>query len=92
MESYKALNDSVLEIDLKQAFPPFLELLCMKYCSVVPHEIFDAGLDFNKNPVGTGPFQFQLWEDNVKLVLKKNPLFYLKDETGKNCHIWILCR
>ncbi|AIP99968.1 ABC transporter substrate-binding protein [Ornithobacterium rhinotracheale H06-030791] len=83
VESYKALNDSVLEIDLKQAFPPFLELLCMKYCSVVPHEIFDAGLDFNKNPVGTGPFQFQLWEDNVKLVLKKNPLFYLKDETGK---------
>ena len=79
---YKALNDTILEINLNKSFPPFLGLLSMKYCSVVPHEVFDKGLDFNKNPVGTGAFQYQLWEDNVKLVLKKNELFYQKDKKG----------
>lgn len=79
---YTALNDTLFQVKLKQAFPPFLGLLSMKYCSVVPHEIFDNGLHFDKNPVGTGPFQFQLWEDNIKLVLKKNTLFYKKDAKG----------
>lgn len=84
VSDYKALNDSVFEIHLKSSFPPFLGLLCMKYCSVVPHELFaDGGEAFRKHPVGTGPFRFQLWEDNVKLVLKKNEKFYLKDSANK---------
>ena len=82
---YKALNDSVFQVELKSAFPPFLGLMAMKYCSVVPKELFENdGEAFKENPIGTGPFQFQLWENNVKLVLKKNPLFYKKDETGEN--------
>ncbi len=81
VENYMALNDSVFLIKLKSAFPPFLGLLCMKYCSVVPKEVFEAN-DFVNHPIGTGPFKFQLWEDNVKLVLKKNELFYKKDEEG----------
>ena len=28
--------------------------------------------DFNRNPIGTGPFKFQLWEDGLKLVFRKN--------------------
>lgn len=82
VENYQALNDSVFQIHLKTPFPPFLGLLAMKYCSVVPHELFEKGYDFNKNPVGTGPFQFQMWEDNVKLVFKKNPHYYQKDLNG----------
>lgn len=82
VESYKALNDSTFQIQLKSPFPPFLGLLCMKYCSVVPKEVFDAN-DFNHHPIGTGPFQFKLWEQNVKLVLAKNPQFYHKDKAGE---------
>lgn len=81
---YKALNDSVFQINLKTPFPPFLGLLAMKYCSVVPKELFENGQDFNSNPIGTGPFKYQLWEDNVKLVLKKNPLYYHQDASGKS--------
>lgn len=82
VESYQALNDSIFQIKLKSPFPPFLGLLCMKYCSVVPKEVYDAK-DFTNHPIGTGPFQYQLWEQNVKLVLKKNPLFYQTDEVGE---------
>src|SRR5690606_27490611 len=85
VENYKALNDSVFEIQLKEPFPPFLGLLSMKYCSVVPKEMFRNGQEeFRKTPVGTGPFRYQLWEDNVKLVLRKNPIYFEKDEKGNS--------
>ena len=82
VKNYQALNDSVFQIKLKQPFPPFLGLLAMKYCSVVPKEIFDNPVLAKQQPIGTGPFQFQLWEDNVKLILKKNQNFYQTDSHG----------
>jgi peptide/nickel transport system substrate-binding protein len=81
---YKAVNDSVFEIRLKQPFPAFLGLLSMRYCSVVAHEAVEKyGGEFRRNPVGTGPFQFKLWEENVKLVLRKNPLYFEFDGQGE---------
>ncbi|MCO6148507.1 ABC transporter substrate-binding protein [Flavobacterium sp. NRK1] len=83
VDDFKAVNDSVLEIKLTKTFPAFLGLLTMEYASVVPHEAFDKkDYDFRANPIGTGPFQFKIWEENVKLVLRKNPLYFEKDEKG----------
>ena len=74
-----ALNDSTLNIELKQPFPPFLGILSMKYCSVIPHEAVEYyGNDFRKHPVGTGPFKLQNWVENIKLVLRKNPNYFKK--------------
>ena len=39
VEDYKAVNDSVLRIKLNAPFPPFLGILSMQYCSVVPKEV-----------------------------------------------------
>ncbi|WP_408047649.1 ABC transporter substrate-binding protein [Tenacibaculum crassostreae] len=84
VDSFKAENDSVFTMQLKQPFPPFLGLLAMKYCSVVPKEAVDYfGNTFRANPIGTGPFQFKLWVENTKLVLRKNPLYFEKDGEGK---------
>lgn len=83
VESYKAENDTTLVIQLKQPFPAFLGLLSMRYCSVVPKEAVEYyGNEFRRNPVGTGPFQFKMWEENVKLVFRKNPLYFERDESG----------
>ncbi|SNS13577.1 ABC transporter substrate-binding protein [Dokdonia pacifica] len=83
VDSYKALNDSTFTIQLKQPFPAFLGLLSMRYCSVVPKEVVDFyGNDFRSNPIGTGPFKFKRWEEGVKLVLRKNNLYYEFDEKG----------
>lgn len=78
-----ALNDSTFQIVLSQYFPPFLGILAMKYCSVVPHEVIEHfGQEFRRHPVGTGPFQMQMWEEGIKLVLRKNPHYYEVDEKG----------
>ena len=85
VESFQAKNDSVFEIQLKNPFPPFLGLLAMKYCSVVPNEAVDYfGSEFRANPIGTGPFQFKLWVENTKLVLRRNPNYFEKDTEGNS--------
>ncbi|MDY0779874.1 ABC transporter substrate-binding protein [Tenacibaculum sp. IB213877] len=84
VDTYTAENDSVFTINLKQPFPPFLGLLAMKYCSVVPKEAVETfGNEFRANPIGTGPFQHKLWVENTKLVLRKNPLYFEIDAIGK---------
>ena len=85
VESFSAINDSIFEINLKKPFNAFLGILTMKYCSVVPKEIIELyGEDFRSNPIGTGPFMFKRWEENIKLVLRKNPNYFQKDETGES--------
>ncbi|MCG2417856.1 ABC transporter substrate-binding protein [Aequorivita sp. F47161] len=84
VKSYKAENDHTFVIELKQPFPAFLGLLSMRYCSVVPKEAVEYyGNEFRRNPVGTGPFQFKMWEENVKLVFRRNPLYFERDENGE---------
>ncbi|MFY0604154.1 MAG: ABC transporter substrate-binding protein [Flavobacteriaceae bacterium] len=83
--SFKAVNDSIFIINLKQTFPPFLGLLAMKYCSVVSKEaIAYFGSEYRANPIGTGPFRFKLWVENTKLVLRKNPIYFEKDNFGNS--------
>ncbi len=82
-KAFRALNDSVLQITLKKPFPPFLGILAMQYCSVIPHEAVDYyGVNFRKHPVGTGPFFLKNWVEGVKMVLQKNPDYFEKDASG----------
>ncbi len=72
-----ALNDSTVSITLKERFAPFLSLLANKYCSVIPKEAVDYyGVDFRKNPVGTGPMQLKRWLENEAMFLIKNKDYY----------------
>ncbi len=75
-----ATDDTTLIIRLKTPFPPFLGLLSMQYCSVVPYEAVEKyGADFRQHPVGTGPFRLGIWKEGVKLVMLKNEHYF---ETG----------
>ncbi|OUR93323.1 ABC transporter substrate-binding protein [Flavobacteriales bacterium 34_180_T64] len=83
VEHFKAVNDTLFQIKLKQTFPAFLGLLTMKYCSVVPKEVLDLyGNDFRSHPIGTGPFKFKRWEENIKLVFRKNNHYFEHDSNG----------
>ncbi len=79
-----AKNDSTLIIQLKQAFPGFLGILTMAYCSVVPKEVVDYyGKNFRSHPIGTGPFYLKKWREGEKLVLRKNKNYFEKDNKGR---------
>ena len=72
-----AVNDSTLLIILEKPYRPFLNLLSMPYCSVIPHEVANHyQKDFRSNPVGTGPFFFKYWAEGEKVVLLKNPHYF----------------
>jgi peptide/nickel transport system substrate-binding protein len=80
---FTAINDTTLEIVLEKPFPPFLSLLGMEYCSVVPSEaVAFYGDDFRSNPVGTGPFTFNFWIENTRLVVLKNDAYFETDSAG----------
>jgi oligopeptide transport system substrate-binding protein len=74
---FRAPNDSTFIIKLQQVFPPFLSLLAMQYCSVIPYEVADHyGKDFRMHPIGTGPFRLKMWKEGQKLVLVKNENYF----------------
>ena len=80
---FVATNDSTFVIYLKENFSPFLGILTMKYFSVVPQEIVEHyGEDFRKNPVGTGPFCFKMWEEGTQINMQKNTHYFEKDAGG----------
>ena len=75
--AFEAVNDSTFAIHLEKPFTPFLGILTMKYFSVIPKEIVErTGEDFRRNPVGTGPFKFKMWEEGSKLVFVKNENYF----------------
>lgn len=75
--AFEASNDSTFVIHMERPFTPFLGILTMKYFSVIPKEVVEKeGEDFRRNPCGTGPFKFKMWEEGSKLVFVKNPNYF----------------
>ena len=84
-KAFEAIDDTTFNIYLSKPFPPFLGILTMQYCSVVPHEVVEHFKnDFRRNPVGTGPFKFKMWDEGNKMVFLKNESYFEKDEKGNS--------
>lgn len=82
-KAFNPVNDSTLQIYLSKPFPPFLGILTMQYCSVLPKEVVEAfKYDYRNNPVGTGPFKFKMWDEGNKMVLLKNDNYFEMDSEG----------
>ena len=78
---FKAVDDSTVEITLASPDLSFLNALTMEFCDVVPREWVEKwGKEFNRHPLGTGPFVFQKWTPGREIVLTRNPDYW---EEGK---------
>ena len=78
-----APNDSTFVLKLVSPAASLLGLLSTNFGYVVPKEY--ARLDKSylaRNPVGTGPFYVRRWEDEIKLVMRKNPHYHEEDTQG----------
>jgi oligopeptide transport system substrate-binding protein len=83
-KAFEAADDSTFIIHMEKPFTPFLGILTMKFFSVVPKEVVEkTGEDFRRNPCGTGPFKFKMWEEGSKLVFVKNPNYFESEGTER---------
>ncbi len=77
VRSVTALSDYTVEIKLSKPFAPFLSALAMPVFGISsPDAIKKYGDDLYQHPVGTGPFCFELWEPNVRIVLCRNDKYW----------------
>ena len=78
---FKAVDDYTVEITLKTPDLSFLNAFTMEFCDVVPKEWVDKwGKQFNRHPLGTGPFIFEKWSPGREIVLTRNPSYW---DSGK---------
>jgi peptide/nickel transport system substrate-binding protein len=66
------LDDRTLRLPLKSASASFPELFQAPQMMIVK----DGETDFNKNPIGTGPFMFASFTPGQNSLFKKNPNYW----------------
>ena len=72
IESVTADGDHTVIIKLKRPQAPFLKNIAMSMFAIASPTAFEKGDDqFERNPVGTGPFQFVEWKPNDSITIEK---------------------
>lgn len=69
----KVIDDYTVEITLSLPFAPFMSNLAgTTGVMVSPTAVAEHEEDFGRNPVGTGPFKFEEWASNTRVVVSRN--------------------
>ena len=75
--SYRAVDDSTVELTMKQPSAAMLGRLAIVWNGVVsPTAAAKYGKDFRNHPVGTGPFIFREWRQRDQVALDANPDYW----------------
>lgn len=73
IESVTAVGPMQVEIRLREAYSPLLNVLATPPFAVVsPTAVAASGEDFGSQPVGSGPFRFTEWRRNDRILLDRN--------------------
>ncbi|MBD7908647.1 ABC transporter substrate-binding protein [Sporosarcina gallistercoris] len=73
IESVTAEDANTVVFKLKRPQAPFLKNLAMSMFAISSPEAFAKGDDeYERNPVGTGPFKFVEWKPNDSITIEKN--------------------
>lgn len=78
IKSVTAIDKYTVKIDYSETVPSVLGTLIdfqggLMVCKAAAEKM---GADFNKHPIGTGPFQFKEYVPQQALVLEANPQYY----------------
>ncbi|AMQ05509.1 ABC transporter substrate-binding protein [Sporosarcina psychrophila] len=81
IEHVKAIDNSTVEIKLIEKTAPFISYLAIPMFGMAsPAAIEKYNEKFIEHPVGTGPFEFESWTRNDKIVLKANENYYIEGQ------------
>ena len=70
-------DDFTVVLKLEAPSAPLLGTLASGWGAILPKSLIDSGHDFAAKPVGTGPFQLTEWVRDGKIVLEKNPRYWM---------------
>jgi ABC-type transport system substrate-binding protein len=72
-------DPSTIIFHLTTPDPIFLDKLAMPFAAAVPHEaVAQYGKDFSLHALGSGPFMLKEWKSGQRIVLVKNPFYFIK--------------
>jgi len=75
----KVVDKYTLQITLTKPNAAFLHTMALNFAHVVPkEEVEKAGADFGHKPVGTGAFKLKEWVLGQRVVLVRNPDYFIK--------------
>jgi len=72
-------DNQTVKITLETAYPPFLVMLAMPNAAIIPDGsagIYKIDPEFDRHPIGTGPWVLQKWLHDQRLVFRRNPHFW----------------
>jgi peptide/nickel transport system substrate-binding protein len=80
--TWEAVDPLTIKMTMTAAFAPLL--FNLNDIEIVPKHILEAvedinTADFNKNPIGTGPFKLVEWEQDQFVRYERNPDYFLGD-------------
>jgi oligopeptide transport system substrate-binding protein len=74
----KTPDATTITIQLTNPEPYFLNILAMPYSRVMsPAQVTKYGKSISQHPLGSGPFKLQSWKSGQKMVLVRNPHYFL---------------
>ncbi|MCB1352527.1 MAG: ABC transporter substrate-binding protein [Rhodobacteraceae bacterium] len=73
VEEVEVVDADTVAFHLSEPYAPFLSNLAYTPGLIVsPAAVKEHGKDFGRHPVGTGPYRFEEWDANAKVVLTRN--------------------
>ena len=85
VEGIKVVDDYTIELELIEPNSLITVNLARPACFIYPQEAEGKyGIEMRINAVGTGPFSLNAGDvdEDISIILKKNPKYHLKDEYG----------
>jgi peptide/nickel transport system substrate-binding protein len=77
IEQVVAVDANTLKITLKSPYAPFLSVLTDRAGMMVSKAAVEKlGIEFERKPVGTGPFVVQEWTAKSQVVMKRNESYW----------------
>jgi ABC-type transport system substrate-binding protein len=80
LSGVQALDAHTVQFKLTRPDQSFVHTLAMRFAAPVPkEEVLARGTNFKRQPVGTGPFRMVSWDRGVRVVLERNPHYFVPD-------------
>jgi len=80
IDSIEVVDTYTVKFTLKEPFAPFMTNLTSLYGAIVPKEVVEENGNLMQKACGTGPFMLKEWIPDNKVILEKNPDYFVEGE------------